>query len=190
MIDWLNANSGFVMALLTLVYVVATIVLAGLQRKTLEEVKRDREEREKPNVQLQVRVTPSGLIMFGIANYGTSPARSISIDFSDEFLAALPGQVSKTLENLRTASLHLAPKQEWFFGAMGKAQVEVEALPEARATITFRDHKGEENQVFWEFDFPSHGSILLRTTGIDQLTHELTKSLSKIENELKGIRRE
>lgn len=187
MIEWLNMNSGFIMALLTLVYVVATIVLARLQQKTLEEVKKDREEREKPNVHLQVRVQPSGLIMFGLINYGASPAESISVNFSDEFLLALPAKAKERLEPLKNAELYLAPKQEWLFGAMGIGSLKVDTLPLATATVKFHDLKGNPYEVLWKFDFSSHGSILLRTTGVDQMTYEMSKGLSKIENTLRNI---
>ncbi len=190
MISWLNDNQGAVMAILTLVYVVATIVLAGLQRRTLTEIRIDRELREKPDVQLTVRITPEGLIMFALKNYGGSPAKDISVDFSRSFVSALPPEVQERLDKLGTARLYLVPGQEWLFGAMGTRGVDITKLPAAQATITYRDHSNRETRTSWEFDFPSHGPILLRTSGIEQLTHELKQCLSEIGKKLEELSRD
>ena len=97
------------MAILTLVYVVATIILVCLQRRTLTEIRIDRELREKPDVQLTVRITPAGLIMFALKNYGGSPAKDISVDFSESFVSALPPEVQERLEKIGTARLYFGP---------------------------------------------------------------------------------
>jgi|LSQX01.1.fsa_nt_gb hypothetical protein len=187
MIGWLNDNQGAVMAILTLVYVVATIILVCLQRRTLTEIRIDRELREKPDVQLTVRITPAGLIMFALKNYGGSPAKDISVDFSESFVSALPPEVQERLEKIGTARLYLVPGQEWLFGAMGTGNVDITKLPVAQATITYRDRWSKEIRTSWEFDFPSHGPILLRSSGIEQLTHELKRGLSEIGKKLERL---
>ena len=44
MIDWLNSNQGFVMSILTLVYVLATIIIVIYNRKAIQELQKTREE--------------------------------------------------------------------------------------------------------------------------------------------------
>ena len=51
-IHWLNNNQGFVMCLLTFVYVVATIVIVYYNKKSIKEMIKTREEDNRPYVLL------------------------------------------------------------------------------------------------------------------------------------------
>jgi hypothetical protein len=70
---------------------------------------------------------------------------------------------------------------------MGTGNVDITKLPVAQATITYRDRWSKEIRTSWEFDFPSHGPILLRSSGIEQLTHELKRGLSEIGKKLERL---
>ena len=61
MIDWLNANQGFAMSVLTLVYVAATIIIVIYNRKTIKEMKDAREEESRPYVFVYLDKDPRDL---------------------------------------------------------------------------------------------------------------------------------
>lgn len=49
-VNWLNSNQGFAMSILTLVYVVATIVIVIYNRKSIKELQKTREEESRPYI--------------------------------------------------------------------------------------------------------------------------------------------
>jgi len=76
MIDWLNTNQGFVMSLLTMVYVVATIIIVVFNRKTIKEMKDSREAESRPYVFIYLDKIPRETHCFlRIKNYGKSGAQ-------------------------------------------------------------------------------------------------------------------
>jgi len=83
LINWLNSNQGFSMTLLTLVYVVATIVIVYYNRKSIEEVKQNREEENRPYVFVNLHKDPRDLCFYlRVRNYGKTTAKieNISVD--------------------------------------------------------------------------------------------------------------
>ena len=48
MINWLNSNQGFVMCLLTLVYVLATVVIVIMNKLSINEMRKSRLEDNRP----------------------------------------------------------------------------------------------------------------------------------------------
>lgn len=88
-IQWLNENQGFVMSMLTLVYVAATIVIVIYNRKSIQEMKNTREAESRPYVFAYLYREPrDGLFTFRIKNYGKSGAKidSVRITPSIQFI--------------------------------------------------------------------------------------------------------
>ena len=82
MIDWLNQNQGFVMSLLTLVYVVATIVIVVMNAKSISEMRKTREAEGRPYVLVNLNKDPRDMCFYlRISNHGKSGAiiRKINI---------------------------------------------------------------------------------------------------------------
>lgn len=50
MVNWLNSNQGFFMSILTLVYVMATIIIVIYNRKSIQELQKTREEESRPYI--------------------------------------------------------------------------------------------------------------------------------------------
>lgn len=85
MINWCNANQGFVMVVLTFVYVAATIYIVQLGKhankiaqanlKTLEELER---EKSRPVIDLAI-VADNPLVSLQVSNHGLTPAYDIRI---------------------------------------------------------------------------------------------------------------
>jgi len=76
MINWLNTNQGFVMSLLTLIYVIATLVIVLYNRKTIREMKEGREAESRPYVFVYLDKDPRDLCFYlRIRNYGKSGAK-------------------------------------------------------------------------------------------------------------------
>ncbi len=75
MVDWLNENQGFVMSVLTAVYVIATIVIIYYTRKSIDEMKVARDAESRPYVFAYLDKDPRDTCCyFRIKNYGKTGA--------------------------------------------------------------------------------------------------------------------
>lgn len=75
MIGWLNQNQGFVMSLLTLVYVAASIVIVVMNAKSIDEMRKTREAEGRPYVLVNLNKDPRDMCFYlRIKNYGKSGA--------------------------------------------------------------------------------------------------------------------
>ena len=93
MIDWLNQNDGATLALLTGVYVIATIILTvvttrgtSIARRSLEAAERFERARSRPYVTLNLVNEPLGTIQLVIQNVGVSAAYDVQISTSPEIM--------------------------------------------------------------------------------------------------------
>ena len=75
MIQWMNDNQGFVMCILTFVYVVATIVIVVMNKKSISEMKKTRKEESRPYIIANLVKDPRDKCFYlRIKNYGRSGA--------------------------------------------------------------------------------------------------------------------
>jgi len=76
MLDWLNANSGALSAILTLVLTIATSVYVFLTRQLLRESVTVREASSRPSVAIRLAIheTRIHLLNLAIENFGNGPA--------------------------------------------------------------------------------------------------------------------
>ena len=85
-VSYLNANQGFVMAALTFVYVVATIVIVYFNKKTIDEMKEEREAESRPYLFAHLAFIPGETkrCQLVLKNYGKSGAYIKSFSISPE----------------------------------------------------------------------------------------------------------
>lgn len=111
MINWLNLNQGFVMSVLTLVYVVATIIIVYYNRIVIREMQQSREDESRPyvfaNLHKDPRDTRFSLI---IKNYGNSSAQIESIDIEPKLKF-----ISQEMPDNFMKGVVLAPNQMVYF---------------------------------------------------------------------------
>lgn len=82
-IIWLNTNQGFVMCLLTFVYVVATIVIMYYNKKSINEMAKSREEDSRPYVFANLERDPRDRsFTFKVKNHGKSSAKIIRMEIN------------------------------------------------------------------------------------------------------------
>jgi hypothetical protein len=75
-VNWLNINQGFTMTILTLVYVIATIVIVIYNRKSIKELQNTREEESRPYIFSYLHKDPrDNWFYFRVRNYGKTGAR-------------------------------------------------------------------------------------------------------------------
>ena len=71
MITWMNQNQGFIMCVLTFVYVVATVIIVIMNRKSINEMKTARLEESRPYIIANLVKDPRDRCFYlKIKNYG------------------------------------------------------------------------------------------------------------------------
>jgi hypothetical protein len=85
MVDWLNQNQGFAIALLTLVYVVTTVIIAIIMARSNYLASKNirlsiefEKSRSRPNVIFDI-VIENRTVHAVLKNIGQSPAKHISV---------------------------------------------------------------------------------------------------------------
>ncbi len=78
-VNWLNANQGFAMSVLTLVYIVATLLIFIANYLSVKELKRTRIEQSRPHIIVYLDVFQSNIVQLTIQNIGKTVAKDIEI---------------------------------------------------------------------------------------------------------------
>jgi hypothetical protein len=99
------------MAILTAVYVVATILIVKANSAIIREMRLSREQLLKPVLVTSFESRRGGLMCLVLRNLGGSTASNLKIELSDESISNLPKDQER-FKRLRLASLTIVPKQE------------------------------------------------------------------------------
>lgn len=118
-IEWLNTNQGFIMSLLTLVYVIATIVIVYYNRKSINELKLTRESENRPYLFAYLHKDPRDMCFyFRIKNYGKTGALIENILITPKLKFVYNKNTDEFLKNVV-----LAPQQMLQFIVLEKSDV-------------------------------------------------------------------
>lgn len=166
----LNENSGAMMVIITLVYVIATIFICLANQKSaaasLKQIDEMRTEFEKANrafVTVDLVVICSGLLTLKIQNNGKRPAKKVNVSICEEFLANLKNtRCADELKTLSKSYFSLGIGQSRHVMICGTGEV-VENIPKMLIVLTYQDGKDnyKENldidmsQHFWELIYES-----------------------------------
>ena len=181
--DWL-------MIIITLVYVVATIVICifnakstNISRKQTEIAKKQIDlmisqfnEINRPKVCISVDVIRSGIVCFVIENIGSVSARITSIKLNEEFIENVERKDSQSfIRTINEANMYLAPNQRVHYYITGQIN-----FKDIKDVIAVFDIKYNENySEHTEIDLNKYGHILI-----------YSGELADISNHLKHIEKE
>jgi len=195
MIQWLNANQGFVMAVLTGVYVVATIGIAlmakrsnDLARKNLDTLTTLERERLKPAIMAEIY----GEIPFfcvRVVNQGQTTALDVRFDLTPKLRVLLGGSNAIPKEKQERpigflengmASLPPGGSVSTLIGTFDRLK---EVCPQLifRGKVTYRDRDGRLYEDAVVLDARHHEGSL----HVDRKTiHDVAKRLEEIKQEI------
>lgn len=118
MIEWLNMNQGFAMAILTFVYVVATVIIVYYNHKSIKELQETREAEGRPYVFTYLHKDPRDLCFYlRIKNYGKSGAKIKHLEIKPKLKL-----VDNKVETEFTKNMILAPNQMVQFIVLEKSE--------------------------------------------------------------------
>ena len=175
MVNWLNSNQGFVMSVLTFVYVLATIVIVIYNRKSIKEFQKTREEESRPYIFAHLHKDPRDICFyFRIKNYGKTGGKIESIEISPKLKFVGDKDIGEFLNNVI-----LAPNQILQF-----------ILPErneetAKKTydVNIKYHQINDSKKSYEEKY----SLLTQYSSQMGYTDSNSSNLSSDENSLKNI---
>lgn len=171
MADWL-------MVIITAIYVVATIIICYFNGKSAKVAKMQTDEMirqynlaNRPNVTIHFDIIRSGLLCFIIENEGTNPAHNIRISINKDFLEGMNEGVDKNrLENLANSELYLASKQKIYILLGG--QLEFSKLAQNVAEIDISYEGYEEHTTI---DLNQYGMMLVYSSPLEDISQHMKK---------------
>lgn len=186
-LEFLNANQGALLVVLTLVYVVATVVLVIANARTLREMRLTREEQQRPYVVVSFEDRRGGLLCLVLTNLGGSPAHGLSVEVDAKIIERLSEKSRAKISSLKNAALVLVPQQKLIFALGGLT--DFHSLPRGSVRLRYRDRVGNTYDEETEFDFPSFGPALIYGPELDELKTVLAKEIKALREVLKSSRR-
>ena len=127
-IDFLDQHSGAVMAVLTLAYVLTTLLIFWANYRAVREMRSARIASVRPNLAVYLDAPDGGIAFLVVENKGLSTAYHVRVRFPKEFgrrLDELRGERSehsfylgeRILSLLERGSLVVAPGQKYYYAA-------------------------------------------------------------------------
>lgn len=200
-IIWMNDNNGFVMAVLTFVYVIATIFIcifngraASATRKQTEEAQRQFEENNRANVIPRFITLEGQLYCLAFHNIGKTMAEKLVIKISSEWLECLRNtqknsEVAETLEKLKEIGIFFPVDDKYVYPICVPADGTGDYLKlcEKPLKIDIEYYSGVKKYK-QQFELPMKGiNCIVNTSDYVRMEHKKRDSLDKIEKQLEKI---
>ena len=182
----LNNNSGSVSAILTFVYVVATILILLMNGQIVKEMRRARDQQLKANIVASFESRRKGLMCFVLRNLGGSGVNGLSVEISPDFINCLNKEQAAKFRKLKDASLTIVPNQEVIYVAGGPQAFEKLTQARLKGTISYTDAFGKRRSENFCIEIASYEGALLYGPGLDELTATIDYGLRAIARNVGG----
>lgn len=201
LISWMNSNNGFVMAILTFVYVIATIFIcvfngksASATRKQTEEAQRQFEENNRAHVIPRFVTLEGQLYCLAFHNIGKTMAEKLIINISPEWLECLKNtqknsKVAETLKSLRKIEIFLPADDKYMYPICVPADGtgDYSRLCEKPLRIDI-EYYSREKQYKEQFELPMKGiNCIINTSDYVRMEQKKRDSIDKIGEQLEKI---
>ena len=203
MIDWLNNNSGFIMAILTFVYVIATILICYFNYKSAKATSDQTKESYKQFIEnSRAHVVPKiielegEMLCISFQNIGNDIAEEVVIKVNESWLkklettATFPETANK-LRAIKKKKLFLTVNQQMCYGLCisGNGYDDFKILGEStlKVDISYKT-LGNYYEEHYEMPLDSY-NFLVNTSDYVRLTKKQIQEMKNTNKELKMISR-
>lgn len=192
-IEYLDQHNGFIMAILTFVYVVFTILIFRANSKSVKEMKVTREDENRPYIVTYIKSQPKGTVELFIENIGKTVARNIEISITPEFQFPKERPLSKsTLLNNPIPNMPPNYKYSMFVGMYWDFKNEDRTYPVFEVEVNYEDSndKSFTEQFIIDLNVGSDTTHLVEK-GIHDLTKEFItfrKNFQKVQGDISDIK--
>ena len=202
-ITWLNGNNGFVMALLTFVYVIATIFICVFNYKAAKATKEQTKESYKQFIENnRAHVIPKIVVLEGemlclsFQNIGKDIATEVVINVSEQWLKKLEKtftfpEVANSLRIIKKKRLFLTEDQQLCYGLCipenGHDDFTTLATVPLEIDISYKTLDREYHEHFY---IPLDGyNYMMNLSDYVRLTKKQIQEMKNTNKELKNISR-
>jgi hypothetical protein len=184
-IEFCDKHSGFVLAVLTTLYVVATVVLVGLTYRQFRFVVGLERDRIRPSVNVDI-VYEFLFFHIAVTNFGKTEARNIKIEIQPQIRVLLAAfDEPKPIPFLQDGIMILSPGRE-IKGTIGSWKAFTSEYPDKKFTgeVSYEDAHGQTYRTPISIDV-SYEEGLAHLQRLE--VHDLAKTLREIRQDLNDL---
>ena len=198
MIECINNNQGFMMVVLTAVYVIATIAIclfnyksAQATREQVAESARQFEETNRAFVTVYADFIRNGLFVLCVSNSGNKPAKDINVNIGEEYFKNIKQEFLPNVEKFVKSNFMLGLEQKFYLTLGGLLDYEKLSNESMFLELTYQDDKRKYSERI-EIRLKEIAWSLNYTSPITDIQHDIKKqreNVEKLSDNLEKIRR-
>lgn len=198
MLEWINNNQGFVMVVLTAVYVIATIAIclfnyksAQATREQVAESARQFEETNRAFLTVYADFIRNGLFVLCVSNSGNKPAKEINVNIGEEYFKNIKQEFLPNVEKFVKSNFMLGLEQKFYLTLGGLLDYEKLSNESMFLELTYQDDKRKYSEKI-EIRLKEIAWSLNYTSPITDIQHDIKKqreNVEKLSDNLEKIRR-
>lgn len=189
-IDWMDTHQGVVMGVLTFVYVVATILILKANYNSVKEMKKSREEENRPYIIVYFESKSNGPVNLIIKNIGKTLAKDTRIQIAPDL--EYPDSYPLSKSNLLNKPISdIPPDYEYkaFVGMSWDLKDKHDVYPIYTANVSYsgvntKKHYNEEYILDLNFQ---NGLLFLRERDIHDIAKDIHDYTKNSKRQLKSI---
>ena len=196
-VEWMNNNNGFIMGILTLVYVLATILICVFNYKSAKATKEQTAEAKKqfrqtnrPNIIPHFTLIEGQLFCLSFKNIGNECAKGVKIAINQEWIECfnmalkqkkIPGNILAALDN----DFFIVPNDELKFALMvpGDGTTMYKELIKEKIKLNIQYSKNDLSETFEEnfvLDLMAMSGMILDKSDYNRKMEKQEKALREI----------
>ena len=198
MIECINNNQGFMMVVLTAVYVIATIAIclfnyksAQATREQVAESARQFEETNRAFLTVYADFIRNGLFVLCVSNSGNKPAKDINVNIGEEYFKNIKQEFLPNVEKFVKSNFMLGIEQKFYLTLGGLLDYEKLSNESMFLELTYQDDKRKYSERI-EIRLKEIAWSLNYTSPITDIQHDIKKqreNVEKLSDNLEKIRR-
>lgn len=189
-IDWMDTHQGMVMGVLTFVYVVATILILKANYNSVKEMKKSREEENRPYIIVYFESKSNGPVNLIVKNIGKTLAKDTRIQIVPDL--EYPDSYPLSKSNLLNKPIpDIPPNYEYkaFVGMSWDLKNKLDVYPVYTANVSYSrvNQKNYYNEEYiLDLNFQS-GLLFLKERDINDIAKDIHDYTKNSKRQLKSI---
>ncbi len=204
MVSWMNDNNGFIMGLLTLVYVIATICICVFNYKSATAARKQTETQinqfnatNRPNIIPCFTMIEGAMFCLTFKNIGNECAKNLKITINKEWFNCfdealkqkqMPGNMKESLQN----EFFLPPNDDIKFVLMipGDGTTMYQELSKEKIKIHLSYNRNNSQESFnddFELDLLAMAGLILDKSDFIRKMEKQEKALKDISKNIKSV---
>ena len=193
--ELLNANSGGLTFLITVVYVIATIAIckaniqsANASKKQLEEMQKQYAEENRPHIEVEFLLERRSFYGLRFINHGKSTAQNVEIQLSDAFIDSLGStNFAELLKKQKGIKCVIGVDQHYDLFFANDTYIQLSNKVPATGTVYYEDN-GVNYQSEFDIDTEHYATIFSFESDEEKLLKEMKNQTAELKRMKESIR--